>query len=188
MGAAAPSANNIAVQILPYLYLGPHSSTAPVSAVALGITHIISVGARPHGGHASISYHRLSLADDPSADITKPALLAAEVIEAARQARPDAKILVHCVAGISRSPAIIASYLVREAGMTLRQALAVLVRARPNVRPNDGFVVQLKELEQQIRGETSLEPNTLPVTMREKRVLLELDSEAEPEDLMKLAV
>jgi protein-tyrosine phosphatase len=76
------------------------------------------------------------------------------------------------VAGVSRSAAVVASYLVREEGMSLREALAVLVRARPAVRPNDGFIEQLQEVEREVRGEKSLIPTTLPLRLREKLEVL----------------
>ena len=161
------------VQILPHLYLGPRSSTAPASALASGITHIISIGSKPQGGDTSISYHRIGLLDTPSASLRTPAHLASEIINAARAGRPDAKVLVHCVAGVSRSPAVIAAHLILEEDMSLRDALAKLVGARPAVRPNDGFLAQLKELEVQTRGgKTSIEVETLPLSLKERRELL----------------
>lgn len=159
--------NNSPVKILPYLYLGPRSATAPDIALNKGITHIISVGTKPDQGHSSITYHHLGLEDTTSADLTTPALLATEIINNAK-ANPDAKVLVHCVAAVSRSPAIIASYLISEQGMTLHQALVTLVRAREHIRPNDGFLAQLKEFELKHRGEESISFTTMPNSLTKK--------------------
>ncbi|KAI3328990.1 phosphatases II [Xylariaceae sp. AK1471] len=165
------------VQILPYLYLGPRSTSAPETALAHGITDVISIGCSPDKGDKSISYHRLSLLDNPDADITMVVGLAADIINNAKTQQPDnnlRKVLVHCVAGISRSPTILAGYLMQE-GMSLREALGMLVRAKSRVRPNDGFLRQLKEMEISIRGSASIEVDALPTTAKERLRLLGVD-------------
>ena len=49
------------------------------------------------------------------------------------------KILVHCSAGISRSPMAVTAYLMKRRGMTLKAALGQIVRVWPQVSPNGGF-------------------------------------------------
>ena len=61
-------------------------------------------------------------------------------------------ILVHCSAGISRSPAIIAAYLIRRKGMRLNDALELLKEKRGAVNPNGGFLRDLKEMEGEVFG------------------------------------
>ncbi|KAJ9134318.1 hypothetical protein NKR23_g10275 [Pleurostoma richardsiae] len=168
-----PAKDNTAAQILPYLYLGSRSSAAPENALASGITHIVSIGCRPAGGgHASISYHRISLRDNPTEDLHTPARLVAEIIRNAKAKHTGARVLVHCVAGVSRSAAVVASYLVEEEGLSLREALALLIRMRPAVRPNDGFLKQLQKLEREVTGDSSLVSATLPLRLREKLEVL----------------
>lgn len=170
--------------VSPYLYLGPHTATRPSALIAHRITHVISVGCRPkhHNAAASkaVAYHYLGLADAPDADLDPQVLLVADVIRHARASGdPDARVLVHCVAGVSRSPAMLAYYLMQDEGMSLREALARLVRARPAVRPNEGFLRQLKELEVQLRGATSLEGvDALPLDLAEKKFLLGIEDES----------
>ncbi|GAP83544.1 putative phosphatases II [Rosellinia necatrix] len=169
------------VQILPYLYLGPQSTSASEIALAHGITHIISIGCSPSKaqGSKSISYHRLSLLDDPGADITTAVRLAAGIINNAKAlADRPGKVLAHCVAGISRSPAVLAGYLIQEEGMSLKEALHILARAKPTVRPNDGFLRQLKEMEIGIRGSGTIETDTLPGTVKERLRFLGVDDAA----------
>lgn len=58
--------------------------------------------------------------------------------------------VVHCYAGISRSPTIVISYLMKEHGMKLAEALDLCKQIRPIVNPNDGFIAQLVEYERQL--------------------------------------
>jgi dual specificity phosphatase 12 len=48
-------------------------------------------------------------------------------------------VYVHCLMGISRSPTIVAAYLIKRRQMTRDDALSYLVERRPIVDPNDGF-------------------------------------------------
>ena len=51
----------------------------------------------------------------------------------------NGKILVHCMAGVSRSPTFVASYLMRDHGMDINEALKIVSDAR-FIYPNDGFL------------------------------------------------
>jgi protein-tyrosine phosphatase len=48
-------------------------------------------------------------------------------------------VFVHCLMGISRSPTIVAAYLMASRGMSADAALAFLSERRPIIDPNDGF-------------------------------------------------
>ena len=61
------------------------------------------------------------------------------------------KVLVNCWQGASRSATIVLAYLVRCEGIHLPEALRLL-RAKRDVRPNDGFLVQLIEWEQKCKN------------------------------------
>lgn len=47
-------------------------------------------------------------------------------------------------AGVSRSASIVIAYLMRYKGISYEEARKLLEKARPQIRPNDGFVRQLK--------------------------------------------
>jgi hypothetical protein len=55
------------------------------------------------------------------------------------------KVLVHCAQGVSRSASVVLAFLMAELKMGLDEALAHCRRARPQVKPNDTFMQQLKE-------------------------------------------
>lgn len=56
-------------------------------------------------------------------------------------------ILVHCVAGRSRSCSIILAYLMREYGMKIEEGLKMIKMKRSIVEPNVEFLKQLKKYE-----------------------------------------
>ena len=56
---------------------------------------------------------------------------------------------VHCSAGVSRSPTVVAAYLITRKNMTLADALKAV---GPLCRPNPGFIRQLVQLEESCTG------------------------------------
>ncbi|KAL5535109.1 hypothetical protein ACEPAF_3202 [Sanghuangporus sanghuang] len=215
---ANADADSAAVEILPYLFLGPRSAAASESFIrAHGITHVLSIGASPPGSALpGVVYTRLSMLDSPGARIESVYERAREAIEAVRpagprspadkeapsrvdsqssppqaktkakqklklnQTRKEKKILVHCSAAVSRSPSIVAAYLMSEHNMSLKESLGRIVRARPAVNPNPGLFAQLKEMEVRIRGCSSLEGvESLPGRKEERVRLLEHEEGAQ---------
>ena len=54
-------------------------------------------------------------------------------------------VYVHCFAGISRSPSMVAAYLIAEHGMSALVALDFIKARRPIIDPNDGFRAALEK-------------------------------------------
>ena len=52
-------------------------------------------------------------------------------------------VLVHCHAGISRSASIVIGYLMKYQNMDLKTSLMFVLKKRPCIQPNDGFMKQL---------------------------------------------
>ncbi|KAK7081566.1 dual specificity phosphatase 19, partial [Halocaridina rubra] len=59
-------------------------------------------------------------------------------------------VLVHCNAGVSRSASVVIAYLMRHYSMNYEEAFNFVKTKRTFVRPNVGFVEQLKEYEQKL--------------------------------------
>eukprot|EP01126_Amoeba_proteus_P014363 TRINITY_DN16295_c0_g1_i17.p1 TRINITY_DN16295_c0_g1~~TRINITY_DN16295_c0_g1_i17.p1 ORF type:complete len:104 (-),score=12.16 TRINITY_DN16295_c0_g1_i17:43-354(-) len=58
--------------------------------------------------------------------------------------------LVHCNAGVSRSATVCIAYVMARKKMTFQDAYSIVKSVKPDVRPNEGFIVQLKKFEQVI--------------------------------------
>ncbi|KAK2467377.1 hypothetical protein APHAL10511_000612 [Amanita phalloides] len=177
MGKHQVSLDSVSLVLPPSLYLGPCSaaSSKPFLTTNL-ITDVLSIGANPSSRSKveGVTYHRLSINDSPSASISKIVDAACDIIDAAMASnKGKGRVFVHCSAGISRSPTIVAAYLMKRRGMTLKAALGQIVRVRPQISPNPGFVLQLKELEMELHGSTSLEVDEFPKREKDKLALFE---------------
>lgn len=62
------------------------------------------------------------------------------------------KVLVNCLMGMSRSSTCVLAYLMIRQNMTAIDALTVVRRHR-EIRPNDGFLKQLADLDNELRRE-----------------------------------
>lgn len=87
---------------------------------------------------------RLVRDDDENADISEYFFKVHAVISEAVKA--DKKVLVHCAAGVSRSPTLVIAYLMIENRWSYEDAYNYVKKKRPFIYPNSGFIKQLKDL------------------------------------------
>jgi len=66
-------------------------------------------------------------------------------------------VLVHCMAGVSRSSTVVISYLMSRQNMTYEQAYKQVKSVRRIIQPNEGFVRQLKHYEKHLQQKTTKE-------------------------------
>lgn len=123
-------------EITEYMYLGSwrDSSEAAVPQMkANGITHILNL-AKEHAAegepdrHPGMVFTTIPMNDDHQEDLYERLLEAHAFIERAKEA--GGKVLIHCRRGISRSPAIVVSYLMRYKGMSYADAYAYVAKRR----------------------------------------------------------
>jgi len=62
-------------------------------------------------------------------------------------------VLIHCMAGASRSATVLLSYLMKNHDLSFEKALELARKARSVVAPNEGFVKQLQKYEKQLKDE-----------------------------------
>ena len=68
----------------------------------------------------------------------------------------NSSVLVHCVAGISRSSTIVIAYLMKRENMTLKDAYTYVKSKRTIIRPNQGFLKCLMKLDEELHGSCSI--------------------------------
>ncbi|CAK6439850.1 unnamed protein product [Pipistrellus nathusii] len=124
----------------------------------LGITHILNAahGAGVYTGPEfysglDIQYLGVEVDDFPEVDISQHFRKAAEFLDEALLTYRG-KVLVSSEMGVSRSAVLVAAYLMIFHHMAVLEALLTLRRRRP-VRPNDGFLRQLRELNERLMEE-----------------------------------
>ena len=94
----------------------------------------------------SIKYLPIFLRDDPGADIINCFFQAIDFIESDYK-KSTKKILIHCIEGISRAPAIIAGYLMWKDNLKTEKAIELVKSKRNCVDINLGFIIQLHKWE-----------------------------------------
>lgn len=61
-------------------------------------------------------------------------------------------IMVHCLAGVSRSVCLVLAYFIKCKGMSYEEAYRLVKSKRGIIHPNDGFIAQLKKYEREVRS------------------------------------
>uniref|UniRef100_A0A8C5WHQ5 Dual specificity phosphatase 16 n=2 Tax=Leptobrachium leishanense TaxID=445787 RepID=A0A8C5WHQ5_9ANUR len=66
----------------------------------------------------------------------------------------NGRVLVHCLAGISRSATIAIAYIMKRMDMSLDEAYRFVKEKRPTISPNFNFLGQLLDFEKKIKAKT----------------------------------
>ncbi|KAA0720612.1 Dual specificity protein phosphatase 16 [Triplophysa tibetana] len=75
----------------------------------------------------------------------------------------DGRVLVHCLAGISRSATIAIAYIMKRMNMTLDEAYRFVKEKRPTISPNFNFLGQLLDFEKKLKcvSEAPIKPRAV---------------------------
>lgn len=92
-----------------------------------------------------IDWHRFIIDDDEDERISEYFFDVHSIINAAISQNKN--VVVHCAAGMSRSPTLVIAYLMIENRWGFDEAYNYVKNRRNLTEPNDGFVKQLKSLE-----------------------------------------
>uniref|UniRef100_A0A1B0BRR4 Protein-tyrosine-phosphatase n=1 Tax=Glossina palpalis gambiensis TaxID=67801 RepID=A0A1B0BRR4_9MUSC len=148
-------------QLLPSLYLCGASVISGKALEHLAISFVINIAPElpdtplPHSNfNCRVLYLRINAFDLPNANLSVHFDEVTDMIETVRQT--GGRTLVHCVAGVSRSTTFCLAYLIKYAGMNLREAFFHTKAIRPQIRPNLGFFQQLRAYEQHLHGVVSI--------------------------------
>lgn len=149
--------NEAPVEIVPGLFLGNASHSGDSRALQkYNIKYVLNVTPDlPNVFEASggIQYLQIPITDHYSQDLAMHFPAAIQFIEEARS--KNAAVLVHCLAGVSRSVTVTLAYLMHTRALCLNEAFTLVRDRKPDVSPNFHFMEQLHSFERQLR----LSPN-----------------------------
>lgn len=137
-------------RVLPWLFLSGARVVRPKLLADFGVTCVVNATAElPELTLDGVEVIAARITDSEDANLRPFLHDIADKLLQVRQA--NGKALVHCVAGVSRSPALVLAYLLKHEGLTLREAFLLLRQVRPAIRPNTNFFRQLVEFEEEVR-------------------------------------
>ncbi|XP_067358532.1 serine/threonine/tyrosine-interacting-like protein 2 [Channa argus] len=132
----------------------------------MGITHVLNTahGTGVYTGEsfysgANMQYMGIEVDDFPDADISVHFRSTAEFLDEALLTHKG-KVLVASMMGVSRSAVLVASYLMIFQHMTIMEALTSMRKKRA-INPNEGFLKQLRELNENLMEERDDDDETL---------------------------
>ncbi|KAM7498370.1 hypothetical protein LguiA_022784 [Lonicera macranthoides] len=144
-------------EILPeFLYLGSYDNASRSELLKTqGISRVLNtVPACQNLYKNSFTYHCLQ--DDQILPFD-------DAVQFLDQCEKDrARVLVHCMTGKNRSPAVVIAYLMRSKGWRLGQSYQWVKERRPSVDINQAIYKQLQDYEQQVFGSTE---NNIPASL-----------------------
>lgn len=138
------------VEILPFLYLGSayHASRQDYLS-DLHITALLNVSRRDlQPSKGQFDYKWIPVEDNHMADISSHFQEAIQFIDHVKQS--GGKVLVHCEAGISRSPTICMAYIMKTQQLRLDAAFDMIKQRRAVISPNFSFMGQLLQYESEV--------------------------------------
>nr|XP_034824685.1 dual specificity protein phosphatase Mpk3 [Maniola hyperantus] len=141
------------IEILPNLYLGNSTNSEDCEALARhNIKYVLNVTPDlPNTFEAEgcgINYLKIPIADHWSQNLAVHFPQAIRFIEEAMAARCG--VLVHCVAGVSRSVTVTLAYLMQRHRLSLRDAFELVRSRKTDIAPNFHFMRQLHSFERDL--------------------------------------
>ncbi|CAM1299520.1 DUSP6 (predicted) [Pycnogonum litorale] len=157
-GDFSPNDSHFPVEILPYLFLGNSKNSSDLEALdkhnirsILNVTpNLPNVFEKDDRG---IKYMQIPIQDHWSQNLSSFFPQAISFIDDSRQKKIG--VLVHCLAGISRSVTITVAYLMQKMNMSMNEAYDFVRQRKANISPNFSFMGQLLEFEEQLGKNSS---------------------------------
>uniref|UniRef100_A0A914VRB8 Uncharacterized protein n=1 Tax=Plectus sambesii TaxID=2011161 RepID=A0A914VRB8_9BILA len=146
-------------EVAPGLYLGGQDPAHDADLLSSkSITHIVNLATNVDNHFPSrFVYMKIDIYDLPSCDI---ACFIPDCLSFIRAAiLKGGRVFCHCNAGVSRSASMVIAYLMRYEGLRYSVAHERVKSIRAVIRPNEGFVRQLKTYEVDLDFERGVSAN-----------------------------
>ncbi|XP_032895080.1 dual specificity protein phosphatase 8-like isoform X2 [Amblyraja radiata] len=147
-----PVANIGPTRILPHLYLGSQKDVLNKDLMEQnGITYVLNASnSCPKPDFISESHFMRIPVNDNYCEKLLPWLdESVDFIDKAKVS--NCRVLVHCLAGISRSATVAIAYIMKTMGLASDDAYRFIKDRRPSISPNFNFMGQLLEYEKSMR-------------------------------------
>ncbi|XP_024940924.1 dual specificity protein phosphatase 15 isoform X2 [Cephus cinctus] len=133
-------------QVLPGLYVGNYRDSKDAAQLErYEITHILAIHDAARRLHSDKHYLCILAADTPDQNLSQYFSLCNDFIHAARLR--GGNVLIHCLAGMSRSVTVAVAYIMSITNLSWKEALKVVRVGRAVANPNVGFQQQLQDFE-----------------------------------------
>lgn len=141
------------------------------SLESYGVTHILNLDSGVENKFEDdYNYKNIDMHDKPDYDLDK---MLEDCFDFIDDGRHYGNVLVHCAGtiGLSRSTAICVAYLMNKEKQKFDEAFNNVKEARSFVKPNDGFIKQLKDYEVKLRGVQEVKDSGIddPFALRKKQ-------------------
>uniref|UniRef100_A0A1A9UG79 Dual specificity protein phosphatase 15 n=1 Tax=Glossina austeni TaxID=7395 RepID=A0A1A9UG79_GLOAU len=133
-------------KVLPGLYVGNYRDSKDTQQLdKFQITHIVAIHDSPRRLLPDKHYLCVMAADTPDQNLSQYFTVCNDFIHAARLR--EGNVLIHCLAGMSRSVTVAVAYIMTATNLSWKDALKVVRTGRAVANPNIGFQTQLQEFE-----------------------------------------
>lgn len=173
-------------KVLSHLYLGSQQDVLDESLLQQnGINYVLNISKTcPAPSYIPANHFlRIPVKDNYGETILSWLDDAIQFIDKVKSA--NGKVIVHCLAGISRSPTVAIAYIMKRLHMTNETAYRFVKAKRPTISPNFNFLGQLIEYEKLLQKPSQsqpLEPEA-PISLPTSgRVTCSLPNTQEPEE------
>ncbi|XP_022219905.2 dual specificity protein phosphatase 22-like [Drosophila obscura] len=134
-------------EVLRGLYVGScHDSKDHAQLERFQISHIVAIHDTPKRLWPDKHYLCVMASDTPDQNLSQYFSVCNDFIHAARLR--EGNVLIHCLAGMSRSVTVAVAYIMTATHLNWKEALKVVRAGRAVANPNTGFQNQLLEFEQ----------------------------------------
>uniref|UniRef100_A0A8D8VDZ6 Dual specificity protein phosphatase 19 n=2 Tax=Cacopsylla melanoneura TaxID=428564 RepID=A0A8D8VDZ6_9HEMI len=133
--------------VLPWLCMGSQDVVSDQLLLKQNkISCVLSLGVTPPVKLPHIEYFHLPVYDEPGYNLSQHFTQCFSYIDRCHD--NHSIIYVHCNAGVSRSATLVLAYVMKRHSLGLTQAIDMVKKVRPCIKPNPGFMKQLKDLEE----------------------------------------